>query len=168
MFDFQQINVWGTLAAGLAAYALGPLWFSPVLFGKRWGDSVRASSLLPGSPALAMGTTLATTLAAAFAMALLFQVGGIDSTGRGLVAGALVGLGIVATSSLSDALFVGQVRLWWAIQAGYRIVAFLLLGAILGASAPENRFRALERQMNDTGAQLQEQVDALGKALGSD
>ncbi len=167
MYDLDQINLWGTIAAGLAAYALGPLWFSPVLFGTRWSESLKASSGQPGSPMVAMGLTLPTTLLAAFAMALLFQVGGIDTTGRGLVAGLIVGLGIVVSTSFSDALFVNQVRTWWLIQAAYRTLSFLLLGAILGASAPENRFRALERQMEQAAPQVQEQVDALSKALGS-
>ena len=116
---------------------------------------------------VAMGLTLPTTLLAAFAMALLFQVGGIDTTGRGLVAGLIVGLGIVVSTSFSDALFVNQIRTWWLIQATYRTFSFLLLGAILGASAPENHFRALERQMEQAAPQVQEQVDALGKALGA-
>lgn len=168
MFDLDQINPWGTVAAGLAAYALGPLWFSPVLFGTRWSDSLKSCSGQPGSPLVAMGLTLPTTLLAAFAMALLFQVGGIDTTGRGILAGLIVGLGIVVSTSFSDALFVNQIRAWWLIQAAYRIVSFLVLGAILGASAPENSFRELERKMEEAGPGVQEQVDALSKALGAD
>ena len=39
MIDLEQINVWGTLAAALAAFALGGLWFS-LRFGKA-GESMQ-------------------------------------------------------------------------------------------------------------------------------
>jgi len=154
MFDLAQINVWGTIAAAFATFALGAVWFSPVLFMKSWSESLAKNPKDMGSPVVAMGLTLVTTIVTAFALALLFQAGDIDTTGRGLLAGAIVGLGIAATSSLSDALFVGQVKRWWVIQVGFRIVGFIVMGAIIGASAPESHLRAMERKMEKAGVAL--------------
>ena len=136
MTDLPQINSWGAVAAGLAAFVIGPAWFSTVLFGKHWASSVESSGLQKGSPALAMGAALAASVVSAFAMAILFHIGRIDTIAMGALGGLLVGLGIVAVSSLSDVLFVAQARLWWLVQTGYRIVGFVVMGAVVGASAP--------------------------------
>lgn len=169
MFDVSLINVWGTVAAAMAVFALGALWFSPAMFMKPWAESLARRPDELGSPALSMGLTLVTTLISSFAMALLFQAGDIDTTGRGIVAGAIVGLGISAATSLSDALFVRQVRVWWLIQVAYRIVGFVLMGAIIGASAPESHLRAMEREMEKAGTAIQgtaqDAIDQAGKAL---
>lgn len=158
MFDFSLINVWGTVAAAMAVFALGALWFSPALFMKPWSESLSKSPDELGSPAVAMGLTLVTTLITSFAMALLFQAGDIDTTGRGLVAGFIVGLGISAATSFSDAVFARQVRKWWVIQVLYRIVGFVLMGAIIGASAPDSAMRTMEREIEKTQHALEEQA----------
>jgi MFS family permease len=156
MFHLDQINVWGTVAAGLAVYALGAVWFSPVLFMNAWSQSLGRKPGERGSPLVAMGLTFVTTMITAFAMALLFQVGDIDTTLRGLLVGALIGFGIAGTSSLSDALFVGNLRQWWVIQVAFRVVSFLVMGAILGAAAPQSPLRKAEQQMKETGTQIQD------------
>lgn len=135
MTDLPQINAWGAVAAGLAAFVVGPAWFSPFLFGRQWEASVEASGLKKGSPPLAMGFALAASVVSAFALAILFHIGHIDTIAMGALAGLLVGLGVVAVSSLSDALFIGQARLWWLVQAGYRVVGFVIMGAVVAASA---------------------------------
>jgi hypothetical protein len=136
MTELPQINSWGAVAAGLAAFVIGPAWFSPALFGKHWAESVEASGLRKGSAPLAMGMALVASVISAFAMAILFHIGRIDTISMGALGGLLVGMGIVAVSGLSDVLFVGQARLWWLVQAGYRIVGFVVMGAVVGASAP--------------------------------
>lgn len=169
MFDFSLINVWGTIAAAMAVFALGALWFSPALFMKPWSESLAKRPDELGSPAVAMGLTLVTTLVTSFAMALLFQAGDIDTTGRGIVAGFIVGVGIVAATSFSDALFVRQARVWWLIQVLYRIVGFVLMGAIIGASSPDSALRTMEREIEKTQKAIEEQAqdaaDQAGKLL---
>lgn len=165
MFDLTQINLWGTIAAAMATYALGALWYSPALFGKAWFESLGKRKEEMTSPVLAMGLTLVTTVVTAFALALLFQIGGIDSTGRGLVAGGIVGAGVVGVTSFSDALFAGQIRIWWLIGLANRLAGFLLMGAIIGASAPENKFRSMERQMHETESVLQDKAEEIGNSL---
>lgn len=136
MTQLPLINAWGAASAGLATFVIGPAWFSPFLFGKAWSASVEASGLKKGSPPLAMGAALVASLVSAFAMAILFSFGDISTAIRGALAGFVIGLGIVAVSGLSDALFVAQARLWWLVQAGYRVVGFCIMGLIIGASTP--------------------------------
>jgi hypothetical protein len=37
---YPYINVWAVLVSALAFWALGALWYSPVLFSKRWQKEV--------------------------------------------------------------------------------------------------------------------------------
>lgn len=151
MTELPLINAWGAASAGLAAFVIGPAWFSPFLFGKAWTTSVEASGLKKGSPPLAMGAALAASLVSAFAMAILFSFGDIASAARGALAGFVIGLGIVAVSGLSDALFVAQARLWWLVQAGYRVVGFCIMGLIIGASTPHRAPAGIDETKTEIG-----------------
>jgi hypothetical protein len=46
--------------------------------------------------------------------------------------GALLGLGVVAMTMLSDALFSGWTAKLYAIQLGYRATYLVLMGAVCG------------------------------------
>ena len=37
---YPYINLWAVLVSTVAFWALGALWYSPVLFGKRWQKEV--------------------------------------------------------------------------------------------------------------------------------
>ena len=65
-------------------------------------------------------------------MAMLIT--GLDATGiaRGAGVGALVGIGIVAMTMLSDALFSAWSLRLYLIQSGYRVLYIVLIGAIEG------------------------------------
>ena len=38
--SYPNINIWAVLVSAVAFWALGALWYSPVLFGKRWQKEV--------------------------------------------------------------------------------------------------------------------------------
>jgi hypothetical protein len=148
MFDFDAINVWGAVAAALAMFALGGLWFSPVLFGKAWARSIKASPKELGSPAVAFTLFLLTATGIAFLVALLFSGAGMDTTARGFL-GGIVLAGLFFLVSLGDAGFTGHLRArWWWIQAVYRVVGTLLLCTIVGASAPTSPSRQVQKSMD--------------------
>jgi len=164
MIDLQQINVWGTVAAALAAFALGGVWFS-VLFGKAWARSLGKDPKELGSPMVAMSLFLLTALLQAFAIALLFQAAGLDTTGLGLAGGLILGA-IVFLSTLADAGFTGALKArWWWIQASYRLLGILLVGAIVGASAPENSAHRLKRSLEKAGESIQKGLNNLGDSF---
>lgn len=165
MIDLQQINVWGTASAALAAFALGGFWFSPLCLGKAWAASIQKSERKLGGPVLALGLSLLTSLIQAFILAGLFQVAGLDTTQLGLMGGLCIAL-LVGALSLSDAAFTGDLKArWWWIQAVYRFLAILLMAAIVGASAPESPVRKLKHQLENAGETLQKSIRELGKAL---
>jgi len=162
MFDVEAINVWGTVAAALAMFALGGLWFSPILFGRAWARSIQASPKQLGSPVVGFGLFLVTSTGIAFLVALLFSGAGMDTTSRGLL-GGLVLAGLFFLVSLGDAGFTGHLRAkWWWIQALYRIVGTVLLCGIVGASAPTSPSRALAKGADQAGKTLDQGLKDLG------
>jgi len=152
MFDIHAINVWGAVAAALAMFALGGLWFSPILFGKAWAGSIKASPKELGSPAVAFTLFLLTATGISFLVALLVSGAGMDTTARGFLGGIVLS-GLFFLVSLGDAGFTGHLRAkWWWIQVVYRVVGTLLLCTIVGASAPTSPSRQIQKSV-DQGLQ---------------
>lgn len=162
MFDIEAINVWGTVAAALAMFALGGLWFSPVLFGKSWAESMSASPKEAGSPLVGFALFLVTSTAIAFLVALLFSGSGMDTTGRGFL-GGIVLAGLFFLVSLGDAGFTGHLRAkWWWIQAIYRVVGTILLCTIVGASAPISASNQVRKTVDDAGKTVDQGLKDIG------
>jgi len=160
--DLNQINVWGALAGAFASFAIGGLWFSPVLFGKAWSASMNKRPEELGSPALAFALFLVTAIVRVFLIAILFQFAGLDTTGKGFVGGMIVA-GIVFFTSLSNAGFTGTIKAkWWWIQASYEIVGVLVMAVIVGASAPERPLTQVQGAVESVGQSVQDGLKDLG------
>jgi len=166
MFDLSTINVWGVLGASAAGYVLGGVWFAPRFFGAAWARSIGKKQEDLGNPALSFGLMALTIVISTTALALLFQAAGLDTLVRGLAGGALVGIGFVFPTMLSDAVFPGHIKTWWWINAAYRIVALLIIGGILGATAPESTLHKLERAASEAGSNVTNTLEVIGKSLG--
>jgi hypothetical protein len=126
-----EINWLAVIAATFAAFILGGLWYSPLLFGKAWqrltglSDEVLAS----GNPAVIYGASfiLALIASAMFAMFL----GPRPPLAFGLGAGFSAGLCWVATSFGINGLFERKPVALIAMNGGYHTVQFTLIGLIL-------------------------------------
>ena len=128
----DSINWLAVLAATVAAFVLGGLWYSPALFGKRWQALTGLSDeiLKAGNPALIFGGSfvLALVASAMFAMFL----GPKPSLGFATGAGVAAGLCWVATSYGINGLFERKPLALVLINAGYHTLQFTLIGACLG------------------------------------
>jgi hypothetical protein len=96
-----------SLIAALSAFALGGLWYSPLLFGKAWQ---RESGLTDEQLAAANKLKI-------FGISFLL---------------CLVGLAWVATSFGVNYLFELKSLKLWLINAGYHTMQFTLYGLIFG------------------------------------
>ncbi len=124
---------WGAVvAAALSSFLLGGLWYSPALFGNAWmrASGHDAASLAKGNQGVIFGMSfvLALITAAVFAMFL----GPKPELGFALGAGVAAGIGWVATSFGINYLFERKSFPHFAINAGYHVVQFSLIGLILG------------------------------------
>lgn len=130
----------GVIVSFIAVFAINMTYFSPKGFYPAW---VRALGQDPQRNAqagqnMAPAFTLVTLgiFAQAFCMDWIIQATaalyGRDVTfAGGLLAGAAVGVGIAAASSLGHRVFSGQGVKVWAIEVGADVIGLAAMGAIL-------------------------------------
>jgi len=111
---------------------LGGIWYGP-LFERVWRAAEGKSEPQAGRqkhPAFVYGLSLVLMLIAAVALAVAIgpDPGVTKSVGFGLV----VGIGWVATSFGVNYLFAGRRLALFAVDAGYNVVLFALMGLIIG------------------------------------
>ena len=125
------VNWLAILAAAFLTFVLGGLWYGP-LFGKPW---MRASGITEerareGNMPLIFGLSFVLQLLAAFSLAMFI---GDAGAGFGVFAGFMTGAFFVATAFGVVYLFEQRPFAHWAVNAGYHVVSFTMMGAILGA-----------------------------------
>lgn len=130
-----DINFLAVLVAAGATFALGALWYSPLLFARQW---VAAHGLTPEqveamrkSTGPAYGVTFVCWLAMAAALAVLTQRIGVDTALGGLKLGVLCWAGFAATVGLSGHMFSERRLSGYLIDTGYQLVSLLGMGVIL-------------------------------------
>ena len=133
LVDPGSLNGWAVLAAALAAYALGALWYAPPVLGRAWLAALGKGPEALGSPVRAMAIQFLLTLVTATVLALLVVRFGAITWVEGAGIGLVAGVGLVATSLASDDLFRGWSLRLYSIQVAYRLASLTLMGAILGA-----------------------------------
>jgi hypothetical protein len=130
----NDLNFLGILVSSLAYFALGSLWYSPVLFGTAWQKLVNIS-MKPGTSQLIkiFGLTFILILISAVVMDYFMLMFGISDFLPGLWIGLLCGIGFVLTTSGINALYQSKPLKLFLIDCGYHLLGFLILGGILGA-----------------------------------
>lgn len=128
----EGFNIWAVLAAAASSFALGGLWYSPILFLKPW---MKAAGIDPahkqeGHPARVFGLSFVFAVIAAFVFAVIvgpkppldFALGRALMCGGGFVA-ACFGINYQFSNKPAALLF---------IDGGYHVAQFLLFGLVLG------------------------------------
>jgi hypothetical protein len=123
------------IVATVASFAIGAVWYSPVLFAKAWqresgvtDEQAKSSNM----PLIFGGTFVLMFLATAvFAMFL----GPSPGLGFGAGAGFAAGLFWVAGSFGVNYLFERRSLKLFLINGGYNVAVFTAMGAILGVMA---------------------------------
>ena len=130
---FAQLHWLAVITATVLAFVIGGLWYSPVLFGKGWMAENNLSPEIVGkrNQGLIFGASFVLLLVAAIVLAMF--LGGKATAVTGLAAGLLVGVGWLATSLGVLYLFEARSFRLFAINAGYLIVTFAVMGTVLGA-----------------------------------
>jgi len=129
-----HINHLAVFAGAIAAFVIGGLWYSPLLFGKPWMkvNGFTPKDLEGGNPALIFGPALVLCLIISYNLA--FFLGDDQTTWSwGLTAGILAGLGWSATGLSVIALFERRPPSYMLIHAGYLTLHFAVNGLIIGA-----------------------------------
>jgi hypothetical protein len=132
--EFPAVNYLAVLAAAASAFVLGGLWYSPILFAKKWmaytgHADCDGEQTNKGNTGLIFGGAFLLSVAAAYLFALIVM---FDDWKSGAIAGAITGLGFAATSFGISYLFEQRPLGLWLINAGYHVLQFTLYGIVFG------------------------------------
>ncbi len=129
-----HLNIWAILVASLSTFVIGSIWYSSVLFGKQWmelngftDENVKEGGL---PMTVIFGSSFLTSFLAAFALALF--LGTSADLGFGVFAGFVISVFWIGTARLSSVLFEKQKFRLFLIHAGYDLVSYVVMGAIIG------------------------------------
>ena len=126
-----EVNYLAVIAAAVATFLLGGLWYSPALFGKVWQREAGVSEeqMKNANMAMIFGLTFVLSLIAAWVFALF--LGPRPPMALGLGAGFSAGLCWVAASLGINYLFERRSLKLWLINGGYHTLQFTIVGLIL-------------------------------------
>lgn len=130
-----QVNYLAVLVGGIVIFTLGGLWYSPMLFARRWtqlmGKSEAELKASSGAmPAMYLQAFLCGLLSA-WVLAIILKHFAPITPLRGGALGALCWLGFAGATSYAGALFSMKPKALWLIDSGYNLASFVVAGVIL-------------------------------------
>jgi len=131
--NISLINHWAVLVCALLFLGLGALWYSPLLFFQSWKqeNGFNDQMIQNANPLLAQGIGFLLAWLMAYNMAFFLADETTDAW-WGVTAGFLTGFGWAAPIFTAIALFEQKSWRYIAINAGFIMVYFVLIGWILG------------------------------------
>jgi len=134
------VKVWAVLVSALATMVVGFVWYSPWLFARRWtilmgydpDDKAKLAEMQKSAGPSYMLSLVASVLSAA-ALGKIIAIATIHTPPYGIKMGLAVWLGFVTTVQLTNALFMRQPAKLYAINTGYQLVCYVVMGAIMAA-----------------------------------
>ena len=132
MVEFVPVSVWGIGAAVLVAWAVGGLWYSPLLFIRPWAemsgvDGVKFAAGLPR----AIVVDLASFAVMALILDQVLHAWGALTIVSAVLCTILLWLGFVAVALLHSVTYEHRALRYYAINAGYRLVSMMAMGVVL-------------------------------------
>jgi|SRR5579872_2736289 len=124
----ERINHLAVWVAAIVYFLWGWLWFT--VFGKPWTAMV-ANPAPPSAGLYATSFILGLILAYGTAMALTRRPED-QTVQQGISFAIFMGIILFATQSLNGYLYEGRPIALWLIDAGYVIIGFAIIGAIVG------------------------------------
>jgi hypothetical protein len=129
---FRNLNWLAIIAAAASAFVLGGLWYSPLLFAKRWMKETGITDETTKKANMIKIFSLAFILALIAAFFLAMFVGANAGAGFGAFAGFMAGLGWVFTFMGISYLFESRTFAHFLINSVYSIVSLTIMGLIIG------------------------------------
>jgi len=129
----HHINWLAVIVAGFVGFFPGALWYSPLMFLKPWSRELEIDFTRPRKPRhlpLILLTGLILSIVAATVLSLAIDPA--RGLRHALLAAGVCAIGLVGTSFGIQYLFERRSLTFWAINAGYHLVQFLLIGLALG------------------------------------
>ena len=132
-----RINFLAVIVAAVAGFAIGAVWYSPVLFAKPWmaahGFTLESMAAMRSTMARSYAISFACLLVMAAVLAALLGRTGIVGAMHGARLAAFIWLGFAATIGLTANVYAKRPRSLFFIDAGHQLVYMTVMGAILAA-----------------------------------
>ncbi len=130
---FQNLNWLAVTAAAVSAFVLGGLWYSPLMFAKRWmkETGITEEDTKNHNMAKIFGISFLLAFVAAFFLALFIGAG--SGPAFGALAGFMAGLGWVFTFMGITYIFEARSLAHFLINSVYSVLALTIMGLIIGA-----------------------------------
>jgi len=128
----NTVNWLAVLVAGISAFVLGGVWYSPALFGRAWmtENNMTVDDVKRGNKGKIFGWSFILSLVMAANLGMFISTPDMNLL-QGLMYGALTGVWIFCGIAIVG-LFEHKSARYIFINGGYMIVALTLMGAIIG------------------------------------
>jgi hypothetical protein len=128
----MHFNFAAVFVAALMSFAIGGLWYSPLMFARPWMQAAGLSEQQVRGAAMGRVFALAAIASLVMAFNLAAFIGPKASLTFGLFAGAAAAIGWVAMSLGVIYLFEQRSLKLWLINSGYQVLAYTLMGGLIG------------------------------------
>ncbi|OGL60163.1 hypothetical protein A2752_02040 [Candidatus Uhrbacteria bacterium RIFCSPHIGHO2_01_FULL_46_23] len=125
---FITVNWIAIVIAAVARFVVGAMWYSPMVFGKQWKETVGSS---PSEVPEAIAVQAVGSLVMAYVLAQIIGHIGATDLWTGAVVGLMMWLGFVASIMLPGVMFEKRPMNFFFIYSGYQLVTMLVMGAII-------------------------------------
>lgn len=129
--DLGPMDAVAVVVAAVSSFVVGGLWYGP-LFGKAWMRAADITQEKAGEANMGRVMGLSFVLQLIAAGVLLMFIGPDAGPGFAIAAAAAVGACWVAPALGVVYLFEQRSFAHWTVNAGYQVVAFTLMGVVLG------------------------------------
>ena len=133
MIEINYLAVF--VAAVVGGVGLGSLWYSQLMFGKKFmmyvAKNIDSSSTQKPNMARIYTLTFIGSLVSSYVLAHFVYYTGAVSFADGMITGFWAWLGFVVTVELNTVLFENRSKGLYYLSAGYQLVALMLMGGIL-------------------------------------
>jgi len=129
---FQNLNWLAIVVAAVSAFILGGLWYSPLMFAKRWmkETGITEESTKNTNMIKIFGLSFILSLVASFFLAMF--IGANAGAAFGSLAGFMAGVGWVFTFMGIIYLFEAKTMAHFLINSLYSVASLTLMGFIIG------------------------------------
>ena len=129
----STLNWLAVLSAGISAFILGGIWYSPALAGKAWmrENNLTEEDVKRGNKGKIFGLSLLLSLIMAVNLGMFLESPALNFQ-TGLLYGSLAGVWVFCGIAIVG-LFEHKTATYIFINGGYCLFALGLMGAIIGA-----------------------------------
>jgi hypothetical protein len=129
---FQNLNWLAIIVAAISAFVLGSLWYSPIMFAKRWMKETGITEESTKNTNMVKLFSLAFILSLVASFFLAMFIGADAGAAVGTLSGFMAGMGWVFTFIGISYLFEARTLAHFLINSLYSVASLTIMGFIIG------------------------------------